>query len=153
MKATLKDFEVEQFLDLFLAALVMRNKTTIWVKRERAHEERQRMHALYTFVCARFDALPKDKNTDQVYAMVKLRNHLGPGLIGSFDELLDSIRRKMTTIIDLNFPYCESYSIELHRVTAKCWLEQADPELRKLAEDAADAYMAPLRERATQTPA
>lgn len=148
MATTLERASIDQFIDLFLAALVMRGKTSIWVKRERAHEECRRMHALYKFMNSVVDDLPKDTDKDRLYFLVRLRNHLAPSNIGSFDDLLGSILHKMSTIISIDLAWCESYQIDLHRVTAKCWLEQADPELRKLAEDAADAYMAPLRETA-----
>jgi len=148
MTETLKRPSIDGFISLFLAALVLRGKTTIYVRRERWYEECRRMHALYDFMCKTFDALPEDTDKDRIHFLVRLRNHLGPGNTSSFEELLHSIRGKMLTIINLNFPHCEWYSIELGSAGAKSRLEQADPEMRELAEDAADAYMAPLREAA-----
>lgn len=151
---TLENVTVEEFLDVFLAALVLRGKRYIWVRTDAAHEERRRMLALYKFVCKFYELSEETASKDRQYALLKLRNHLAPSpTIGSFDNLHGSILRKMPTIISIDLLYCHTYDIELQAVIAKCWLERSDPELRKFVEDAADAYMAPLVESVRTSPA
>lgn len=140
---------IDGFIDLFLAALVVRGKRAIWVRTHAAHEERGRMHRLYKYLNKAVDG-EKDTptNREYLYFLVRLRNHVAPSAIGSFDDLLHSIFQKITTIVSVDLSTCHYYRVDLQPVTARCWLERADDRIRKLAEEAADEYMKPVKERA-----
>lgn len=144
---------IDGFIDLFLAALVVRGKREVWVRTDAAYTERRRMYAMYDYLDGAVDEY-KETPTDEVekdylYFLVRLRNHVAPGLIGSFDELYGSILRKMSTIVSVDLVYCWYYKIDLQKVTAHCWLERAPERIRKLAEGAADEYMKPLEKERT----
>lgn len=140
---------IDRFIDLFLAALVLRGKRAIWVRSDAAQEERRRMHALYDYLNKAVDA-EKDTptNRDYLYFLVRLRNHVAPSNIGSFDDLQHSILSKMSTIVSVDLAYCYYYQIDLQEVTARGWLLHADVRIRTLVEGAADEYMKPMKERA-----
>lgn len=131
---------IEDFIDLFLAALVLRGKRSIWVRTDRAYEERDRMYRLHKFLGRACEENAGRKQELQLF-LLRLRGHVAPGNIDSFDDLLSTLRR-MPSVVDIGLPFCNSYNIVLPLVTAQSYLERADPWLRKLAEDAADAYMA-----------
>lgn len=143
---------IDRFIDLFLAALVLRGKDAIWIRTEpAANQERRRMHALYEYLNRAVDSYketPKESiEKDYLYFLVRLRNHVAPSVIGSFDDLQHSILGKMSTIISVDLATCWYYRIDLQKVTAKGWLERAPDRIRTLAEEAADEYMKPLNER------
>ncbi|MDR3571173.1 MAG: hypothetical protein P4L81_03165 [Candidatus Pacebacteria bacterium] len=135
---------IERFIDLFLASLVVRNKRYIWIRTPESQQERRRMYALYEHVSTVFEEVRDRESRERIYFLLRLRNHLAPSLSGSFDGLEHSILRNMSTVISVVLPYCEYYRIDLQPVSANCWLEQADPWLRELAQTAADVYMQPL---------
>ncbi len=136
------------FIDLFLASLVMRDKREIWIRTRAAHDERTRMHRLYDYISQKTEEeivrSPPDK--DYLYFIVRLRNHLAPSAIGSFDNLQHSLMQKTTTIVSIDLMWCNYYQIDLQKVTAKCWIGQGNPRVLELATEAADRYTAPLKE-------
>lgn len=134
---------VDQFITLFLCALVLRGKIAIWIRTAQAHEERQRMHALYAFVSAECDSLGRE-DREYLHFMLRLRNQLAPGPIGAFDGLRGLLLGKMATIVSVDLMYCHTYTIDIGATTARSLLTHAEPRLVKLAESAADAYMAKL---------
>ncbi len=103
------------------------------------------MHALCDYLDGVVGA-EKDTptNRDYLYFLVRLRNHVAPSNIGSFDNLQHSILSKMSTIVSVDLAYCYFYQIDLQAVTARDWLARADERIRKLVEEAADAYMKPM---------
>ncbi|MBP9757188.1 MAG: hypothetical protein KBD06_01150 [Candidatus Pacebacteria bacterium] len=145
MIATSEAPSIDRFIDLFLAALVLRGKRAVWVRGNEAQEERRRMHALCDYLDGVVGA-EKDTptNRDYLYFLVRLRNHVAPSNIGSFDNLQHSILSKMSTIVSVDLAYCYFYQIDLQAVTARDWLARADERIRKLVEEAADAYMKPM---------
>lgn len=141
-----EQLSIDGFMDLFLAALVMRGKRDIWIRTNASREERVRMHRLHDYVSEVTEAEIEKTIQDKQYRyfIVRLRNHLAPSPIGSFDDLQHSLMQKTTTIVSIDLSHCHYYQIDLQVVTAKCWLEQGAPRVRELAEAAADKYMAPL---------
>lgn len=76
------------------------------------------------------------------YFLLKIRATVSPGLIGAFDDFYHEFVRRMTTSMNLNFPFCESYSITADHAYAQSSLERATPGMRALAEKMADVYVA-----------
>lgn len=139
---------IDRFIDYFLAALVLRGKREIWVRTDAAFAERRRMDAMHDYLdraVNEYKETPTDRiEKDYLYFLVRLRNHVAPSPIGSYDRLEGSILHKMATIVSVDLAWCHYYQIDLQAVTATCWLDQAPERMRKLAEAAADAYMKPL---------
>ncbi len=138
---------VDAWVKVFLCELVMLGKTEIYVRertwsRGKWAEERDRMQALYEYLQEHCDDDEVQKDRDWFFFAVQLRNSLSPGNTGSFEIFLHEIRRKMHTIIDLNFPDCVYYSIKLGKASAQSHLEHADERLRVFAKACADIYMA-----------
>jgi hypothetical protein len=132
---------ISDFMRLFIAALVLRDKRYIWRRKERAVEERHRMYALHKHLNEYVEKM-EQSDRDWLYFVLKLRNELSPGNIGSFDGFYHQFRLKQMTIVSIDWPECNYYRLELQPVTAKCYLEQGDPRLCELAEKCADVYMA-----------
>lgn len=137
---TRESLTTDEFIRLFLAALVLRGKTHVWIRGAHADTERQRMRVLHAHLV---DACEEARDTDKerFRFLVRVRNLAAPSPIGSFDELRHAIAQKMSTIVDINLPFCDYYRIRLSGASASCLLEQADAHMRRLAEDAADVYM------------
>lgn len=133
----------DEFIHLFLAALVLRGKTHIWIRGAHADAERQRMHALHAHLAHACEEARDVRGGDEskFRFLVRVRNLAAPSPIGSFDELRHAIAQKMSSIVDINLPFCDYYRIRLSRASASCLLEQADAHMRRLAEDAADVYV------------
>jgi len=66
---------------------------------------------------------------------------MAPGTIGSFSEFKSILMSKTTTILSIDLPFCEAYSIDISVDIAQSRLDQEDPKMRLFAEQAADAYM------------
>lgn len=132
------------FFDLFIFALVVRKKTEIYRRRERENTERDRMYAVCKFV----DALCEEEKAravvdrDYLHFLLRIRATVAPGSIGAFDDFYHEFVRRMSTGVNLNFPFCDSYSITSDRTYAASRLEHATPRMRALAEKAADVYVA-----------
>lgn len=138
---------IDRFVDLFLAALVVHGKRAIWVRTEQAIEERRRMHALHEYLNKEVEAAKDSTDRDWLHFILRLRNHVAPSLIGSFDDLLHSIFQKITTIVSVDLTLCHYYRVDLSLSTAKWWLEHSEPRMRALAEGAADVYMQQMKAR------
>jgi len=133
---------IDEWTTFFLCELVLRGKTAIHIRRGGAVEERRRMHAMYQFLneyCERTDV---QADRDWFHFALRLRNTCSPGLIGGFDGFLGYVRGMALTIVDLNLPYCEYYSITVGEVTAQSILDRGDGRMRSMAKESVDAYMA-----------
>ena len=128
----------DSFIELFICALVVRGKHTISMRDHREESECLNMYALYEYARGQADL---DGEKEYHRFMVRLRNHLSPGPIGSFDGFKHMLRQKTLTMVSTNLPFCDYYSLTIQAVTAKCYLEQASPRMRQLTEEAADAYL------------
>lgn len=140
--ATLAErFSVDDFMDLFIASLVLRGRRSIGIRGTYADVEQPCMHRLYRFVrlcCAR----SKRADREWLRFVVKLRNELAPSPIGSFDGLRALFARKQLTYIGMTSPFFERYTLEMQPVTARCLLRTHSSErLRRFAERAAKVYV------------
>jgi len=131
----------DDFMTLFLCGLVVKRKTEIWIRGEPANAERKRMYAVHHFLNAQCDAKENQKDRDYLHFLLRLRNELSPGLIGSFDGFRHMILRKATTIVSLTLPFCETYDITVGETTARWQLEHSEPRMRALVDGAVAAYM------------
>ena len=138
---TVKRPTVDDFMTLFLCGLVLKGKRVIWIRTSHAVEERHRMYALHKYLN---EVCDKAQNGDKGYFhfVLRLRNELSPGLIGAFDGFRNQVASKMATIVSVELPFGDTYNLTVQLTTARSILERAEPDMRKLAEGATDAYMA-----------
>lgn len=131
----------DEFMTLFLCGLVLKGKTAIWIRGEPANAERKRMYAVHRYLCAQCTSEEKQTDRDYLRFLLRLRNELSPGLIGSFDGFRHLVLSKMMTIVSVTFPFCETYDIRVGETTARWHVEHAEPRMRKLVDGAVSAYM------------
>jgi len=133
-------YSTDDFFKLFLAALVLRNRSFIWMRTAQAIRERGRMNALYMWL--EYQVEKQKGSGSEAYRrfLDRLRNAMKPSETGSFNRfrhVLSAMRMSATSIGGPGFEY---YKIEISCVTARSYLETAAPAMRKLAEDAAKVY-------------
>lgn len=140
--ATGTQYIIDDFMDLFIAALVLHDKRHIWIRGDRALKEQEcmwRLHRFLTLYCARSKSTPKPWRS----FIINMRNATAPSSIGSFDTLRWLFSRKQLTYVSMRSPYFESYDLDMGIVTARYLLSNHEhPELRRLAECAAKIYTA-----------
>ena len=137
------EYHIDVFMDYFIAALVLRGKDHVHLRRERAAEERRRLYVLYKYLDELVEAADQS-NKDWYYFIVRLRNKLSPGNIGSFDGFFGELLRKTLTLVSFDLPFCDYYKIGLGHTWARSCLAHAEPAMHELAEKAADVYMLDL---------
>ena len=142
---------VEEFITLFLAALVLRGRSIIHIRGRNAAEDRRRMHALYAYLNGVCEKADNDSDRVRLHFLLLLRCSMAPGLTGSFDELQNLLRRKIRPVLSTDLPLYEYFQVSMSRIKAQSLLDQANVLMRAFAEVAADVYVAdPRREKGDQ---
>lgn len=135
-------YSTDDFMDLFIAALVLHGKRHIWIRGRHVPEEQSCMYRLHRFLrlyCAHTASTPKEWRR----LIVNLRNAAAPSPIGSFDNLYELFRRRQPTCVDMAGPFFETYNLRVQPITARYTLDNhRSKRLRKLAERAAKIYTA-----------
>jgi hypothetical protein len=139
-----KEFSIDTFIDLFIMALVLRGKQEIYIRSDRAIDERRRMRALHAHLSA-LTAADTQENISWSYFIVRLRNKLSPGNNDSFDEFYHEFRCRQSWLTSIDLPECIYFRLDIQAITSKSYLEQADPEFRAFVVTCANVYMAPVK--------
>jgi len=132
---------LDDFIELFICALVVRGKTRICRRGKHFDEEdRPGLETVRQYLVTLYEGLDKNTAKEYKYSVVNIRNLFSRGTYGSFEAFFHLIFSKPHLLKEFRV-YDEFYTFIYDRTSAQELLDATSKEMREIVDKVADAYV------------